>query len=127
MPTAPVVVGPVTLASSSSSWAAATELATTSNAVDELDRFMWFLAGGMYSEPAPADVACTGPIERRLKPSDRRRYDGPCELAWRVDEKRHAQLARTPSVGSMRHRSGASARWLAALFTTTLPSPVSGR
>ena len=50
-------------------------LATMVKGVDELDMFMWFVNGGMYSEPDPRDVAARIPIDRPMKASDVRRYE----------------------------------------------------
>ena len=55
-------------------------LATMVNGVDELDMFMWFLNGGMYFEPDPSEVAGQLPVERPIKASDLRRYEGQARV-----------------------------------------------
>lgn len=79
------------------------KLATMVTGADELDVLMWFITGGMYFEPDPADVAKQLPIDHPPKPADQRRFDqqGRVHLAtltddldaWMYGKEGHSQIA----------------------------------
>lgn len=51
------------------------KLATMVSGADELDVLMWFLDGGMYFDPDPADVARQIPIDKPIGSAEQRRFD----------------------------------------------------
>jgi hypothetical protein len=51
------------------------KLATMLSGGDELDVLMWFIGGGMYFDPDPADVAKQLPIDKPMRKVDRQRFE----------------------------------------------------
>lgn len=79
------------------------KLATMLSGADELDVLMWFITGGMYFDPDPADVADQLPINRPANPADQRRFNEQKRVhlgtltddldAWMYGEEGHSQVA----------------------------------